>query len=325
MPILKSHFHFHRDSSFDLSFDPPNVLGGKFNRIGTTIGTQFRKQKYFLISTLGFALQWIDSTYHGRKRNSIELRQKLVKKFELNSGDGNLPASSDFLTFLLASQWTKYVKPLFEYLQRNTIFWYSNISKNSIFNPLHLPHIGHNNLLGNFDCPGAQWPDISQHFWSNSQFLQLSIFFDVLFHLFHFLWLRKALTFIRLQNLSFPQIFHRLQSIETEKNNMEVAKLILRMWASVKVFYYWKWYEFSKILNVTYKKYQIWLLSNKSPASMCDKVYYMSVCGWACLPSRSLLRVTHKSKNPLSVPQPTTNYNPTRETFQGLNGLSSTK
>ena len=98
MPILKSHFHFHRDSSFDLSFDPPNVLGGKFNRIGTTIGTQFRKQKYFLISTLGFALQWIGSTYHGRRWNSIELRQKLVKKFELNSGDGNLPASSDFLT-----------------------------------------------------------------------------------------------------------------------------------------------------------------------------------------------------------------------------------
>ena len=81
----------------------------------------------------------------------------------------------------------------------------------------------------------------------------------------------------------------------------------------------------TKILNVTYKKYQIWLLSNKSPASMCDKVYYMSVCGWACLPSRSLLRVTHKSKNPLSVPQPTTNYNLTKETFQGLNGLSSTK
>ena len=237
----------------------------------------------------------------------------------------SIQATEIFPLLLISSQWTKYVKPLFEYLQRNTIFWYSNISKFSIFNPLHLPHIGHNNLLRNFDCPGAQWPDISQHFWSNSQFLQFNIFFNVLFHLFHFLWLRKALTFIRLQNLSFPQIFHRLQSIETEKNNMEVAKLILRMCASVKVFYYWKWYEFSKILNVTYKKYQIWLLSNKSPASMCDKVYYMSVCGWACLPSRSLLRVTHKSKNPLSVPQPTTNYNLTKETFQGLNGLSSTK
>ena len=99
MPILKSHFHFYRDASLDLSFDPP-MCNGWDEDSTETIGTQFRKQKYFLI-TLGFALQWIGSTYHGRKRNSIELRQKLVKKFELNSGDGNLPASSDFLTFLL--------------------------------------------------------------------------------------------------------------------------------------------------------------------------------------------------------------------------------